>query len=345
MANRRLILSLVLVVAILLVLAGVTAYYLTLPPGKGGTPGATSTCTGSKAYSGVVENTTGSAVQGAVVSLAATPPNVGTYANATTDASGSWSATVSGVCAYTARVYWQSAVNSPLLAKEVNVSVASTFSVHVAWENVTLTLLEEFPHSANANVSVTTPLGFTFFVEANSTGSIPLGFLQTDAAGSPGYGFSQANVSGVDTGSLPFSMIRPAARAYQVQDINGNSVVYAVPLLQAWFGGADIADSLTMADAIALVQARGGNPYFQIASHATETIPFNVTNATHVFTAQTAAPFGVWLQTYVSVPMNSTLELGINVQLVNTSNRNQCYVIDPEGPQVHTWYYGAGACP
>ncbi len=344
MANRRIVLTLVLVVAILVVLAGVAVYYLTLPPSGGGTPGTTSTCSGSKAYSGVVENTTGTNVQGAVVSLAATPPNTGTFANATTDANGAWSATVSGVCAYTAHVYWQSPVNSPLLAERVNVSATSTFDVNVSWENVTLTVLAEFPHSTSANVTVAVPDGFTFFVEANSTGSIPLGFLQTDPAGSPGYGFSSNGSFGV-TGTLPLAVIRPAARAYRVVDMNGNSVVYAVPRLQAGFGTMGITDPLTMTAAIAQVQARGGIPYVQVASHGSVSIPLNVTNQTHVLAGTTSGVFGSSLDTFVTLYTNTTAQLGLRATFVNSTNRIQCFVLDQEGVQIHTWSYGAGACP
>lgn len=339
------ILSLVVIVAVLLIIAGAAAYYLTLPPAGSGKPGSTSTCTGAKTYSGLIQNTTGVAVQGAVVSLAATPPNTGTYANATTDASGSWSATVSSVCAYSARVYWQSPVNSPLLARQVNVSAASTFAVNVSWQNVTLTLLAEFPHSASANVTVSIPLGFIFFVEANSSGSIPLGFLQTDAAGSPGYGFYANDSSSSSTGSLPYAIIRPGARAYRVVDLNGNSVVYAVPLLQASYGSEGITDPLTMAAGIAQVQARGGNPYVQVAAHVSTSIPLNVTNETHVFAGETTGVFGLSLETFVTVYTNSTAQLGLRVDLINTTNRTQCYVIDQEGVQIHTWSYGPGTCP
>jgi len=342
LANRRLILGAVLVVVIIVVLAGGTAYYLTLPPAR--TSGL-NTCTGTKNYSGTVENDTGVPVTGAVVSLAATYPNVGTNVSVTTAANGSWRATVSDLCAYTAKVYWQSAVNSPLLAQQANLTASSTFAVHVSWENVTLALLSEFPHDATANVTVSIPPGFSFFVEANSTGSIPLGFLEQDAAGTPGTSFSMNSGSEVQTGALPYAVIRPAARAYRVEDLNGNSVVYAVPQLEATFGSTGITDPLTMAGAIAQVQARGGMPYYQVASHGGQTVHLNVTNATHLLTGQTTDVFGVWLQTYVSVPTNSTLELGLSVELVNSTNRNQCFVIDPEGPQIHTWYYGAGACP
>lgn len=345
LANRRMILTLVLVVVILVILAGATAYYLTLPPGKGGTPGLTSTCTGSKTYSGLVENTTGAAVQGAVVSLAATPPNFGTYANATTDASGAWSASVSSVCAYTARVFWQSAVNSPLLAQRSNLAATSTFDVNVSWANVTLTVLEEFPHASNANVTATIPAGFTFFVEANSTGSIPLGFLQTDATGSPGYGFYDNSSDLKVDGGLPYGIIRPAARAYRVVDLNGNSVVYAVPLLQAFFGSAGITDPLNMTAAIAQVQARGGIPYVQVAAHGTFSLPLNVTNQTHVFAGLTTGVFGVSLEAFVTLYTNSTAQLGLRATFTNTTNRTQCFVLDQEGVQIHTWAYGAGACP
>ncbi len=343
MADRRVILTLVLVVAILVIVAGVAAYYLTLPPS--GTPGTTSTCSGSKAYSGVVENTTGASVQGAVVSLVATPPNAGTYANATTDANGAWSATVSSVCAYTAHVYWQSPVNSPLLAERVNLSPTSTFEVNVSWENVTLTVLAEFPHTATANVSVTIPAGFTFFVEANSTGSIPLGFLQTDAAGSPGYGFSANNTSDSMDGALPYAVIRPAARAYHVVDLNGNSVVYAVPLLESGFGGANILDPLNMTAAIAQVQARGGIPYVQVASHGSISLPLNVTNQTHVLAGVTNGVFGVSLEAFVTLHTNSTAQLDLRATFTNPTNRVQCFVLDQEGVQIHTWSYGPGACP
>ncbi len=343
MADRRVILTLVLVVAILVIVAGVAAYYLTLPPS--GTPGTTSTCSGRKAYSGVVENTTGASVQGAVVSLAATPPNAGTYANATTDANGAWSATVSSVCAYTAHVYWQSPVNSPLLAERVNVSPTSTFDVNVSWENVTLTVLAEFPHTGTANVSVTIPAGFTFFVEANSTGSIPLGFLQTDAAGSPGYGFSSNDTGLNSTHGLPYAIIRPAARAYRVVDLNGNSVVYAVPLLDALLGSTGSTDPLNMTAAIAQVQARGGIPYVQVASHGSISLPLNVTNQTHVLAGITNGVFGVSLEAFVTLYTNSTAQLGLRATFTNTTNRVQCFVLDQEGVQIHTWSYGPGACP
>lgn len=342
MVNRRVMYGLVLVVAIVIVVAAVSAYYLTLP--RAGTPGPTSTCAGTKTYSGVVQNTTGTGVQGAVVSLAATAPNTGTHGNATTDANGAWSASVSGVCAYTAHVYWQSTVNSPLLAEQANVSATSSFDVNVSWENVTVTVLAEFPHTSTANVSVAVPDGFTFFVEASSNGSIPLGFLQTDAAGSPGYGFSSNGSFGV-TGTLPLAVIRPAARAYRVVDMNGNSVVYAVPRLEAALGTMGITDPLSMSTAIAQVQARGGIPYVQVAAHGSVSIPLNVTNQTHVFAGTTTGVFGISLDAFVTLYANSTAQLGLRATFVNSTNRMQCYVLDQEGVQIHTWSYGPGACP
>ncbi len=344
MANRRFILGVVLVLAIVLVVAGAAAYYVTRPPPGSGTPPVTSTCIGTKTYSGSVVNTTGAAVPGAVVSLAAIPPNAGTFANTTTDANGSWSASVSGVCGYNARVFWQSAVKSPLLAQRVNVTATSSIFVNVSWENVSVNLLYEFPHSASANVSNSIPDGFAFFVEANSSGSIPLGFLPQDAAGSPGTFFSE-NGTMTETGTLPWVLYRPAARAYKVVDVNGNSVVYAVPRLQALFSSMSATDPLTMTAAIARVQARGGNPYYQVAAHGGETVPLTITNATHLYTAQTDGVFEVSLLTFVTVRTNSTLQLGLSVTIANSTNRTQCYVIDAEGAQIHTWFYGSGTCP
>ena len=292
----------------------------------------------------MVENETAVPIQGAVISLAATPPNVGTTANVTTDASGAWSATVAAVCAYTARVYWQSASDGPLLAETVNVSTPSSTTVHVAWQTVILTLSFEFPHSANASVSEFIPDGFSFFVEANHSGSIPLGFLPIDASGSPGYPFSM-NGSLSETGGTPYETIRPAARAYRVQDLYGNSAVYAVPWLQASFGSASVADPLGMAAAVARVQARGSNPYVQVSPHGGTTIPFSVTNASHLWVGSTTGIFGVTLEDYVTVRTNSTLTLGLAVLLVNTTNATQCYVVDPEAAQIHSWYFGDGSCP
>lgn len=345
MANRRMLLAAVLVVVVVIVLAGVAVYYLTLPPGRGGPPLSTSTCTGTAVYNGTVWNDTQVPVQGAVVSLAATLPNTGTYANVTTGGNGTWSATVSGVCPYTARVYWQSAVDSPLLAEAVNVTASWTTQVHVSWENVTLTLMSEFPHTADAPVTVSVPLGFAFFVQANRTGSIPLGFLEQDASGNHGYHFTQDNSSSVYTGLAPYAVIRPAARAYRVEDMNGSSVVYAVPRLKALFGSVGITDPLDMTGAIAQVQARGEIPYVQVAPHGSDGRSYNVTNVTHMLVGETTGVLGVSLLTYVTVPANSTAELGIRVEITNTTNRTQCYVVDPEGPHIHTWYYGVGACP
>lgn len=344
MANRQLVLGLVLATAVLVILAGVTVYDLTRPPEQGGTPPVTSTCAGSGVYSGTVVNETGVGVPGAVVFLAATPPNVGTNATVPTDANGSWSANVSAGCAYTATAYWQSVADGPLLAKAVNVTASSTLEARVSWMNVTLTLISEFPHDANASVQAMVPEGFGFFVQANATGDIPLGFLPKDASGHAGYNFSEDGGFS-STGTQPFQVIRPAARAYRVQDVNGDSVVYAVPRLLASLGTVGASDPINMTAAIAQVQAQGGDPYLQLAPRGSMTLPFNITNATHLRVGVTAGIFGVALETYVTVRTNSTLQLGLRVQLVNTTNRTQCYIVTAEGASIHTWHYGVGACP
>ena len=344
MARRPFVLASVLAIAVVVVVAGAAVLHLTRPPAETGPPPVTSACTGSLVYAGTVENDTGAGVQGAVVSLAATPPNWGTNATVPTDANGSWSANVSAGCAYTAAVYWQSAADGPLLARAANVTVSSRLTVHVRWTNVTLTLLSEFPHDADASVKVTVPDGFRFFVQANVTGAIPLGFLPPDGSGHAGYAFSEA-AGFASTGTQPFQVVRPAARAYRVQDVNGDSVVYAVPRLSAWLGTVGATDPLNRTAAVTQAQAQGGNPYWQVAAHGAVTFPFNVTNATHFRVGATPGILGTTLEVYITVATNSTLQLGLQLQLVNPTNRTQCFVVMAEGVSIHTWAFGVGACP
>ncbi len=342
MARSRTVLAIVLVVVILVVLAAATAYYLSLPP-SGGTSGTA--CSGTKAYSGTVSNATGVGVPGVVVRLTVAAPNAGTATTATTGSGGTWSAALSGVCAYDARYFWQSATLGPRLATTTGLAATSVQTVQVAWATAPLNLLYEFPDDANASVSVSLADGLPFFVQANATGSVPTGFLPTDAAGNPGYNFTVSGFTRMN-GTSPFAIYYPTAVVYRVQDENGNSVVYATPgTLQASLSGVSAVDPLNRTAAIAEVQAAGGIPYIQVAGRGTVTTPFNVTNATHALLGTVGTFYGSSLQDYVTVRTNSTLYLGVDLTLRNTSNRNACFVVDAPGSVVHAWYYALGTCP
>jgi len=332
----------VLAVVIVVILAAATAYYLS-QPGPG--PGPTGTaCSGTKAYSGTVSNDTGAGVASVVVKLAATPPNVGTNATVTTASNGAWSATLSGVCAYDARFYWQSASVGPRLASASGLGASSTQAVHVSWQTADLNLLNEFPHDSNASVSITIPDGLSFFVDANASGSIATGFLPTDEAGNAGYNFT---VSGGVTanGTSPFVLLYHNATVYRVQDANGNFVVYATPSPTGTFGTASAVDPLNMTTAISNLQAQAIVPYVQVAGRSTSTTTVNVTNETHELLGDIGTFFGSSLQDFVTVRTNTTLFLRMDLTITNALNRSQCYVVDLEGPVAHAWFYGVGNCP
>ena len=343
MARPRFVLAVVLAVVIIIVLAGATAYYLSLPPAGSGTP--STACSGTKAYSGTVSNATGVGVVGIVVQLNVAAPNSGTNTTATTGASGAWSATLSGVCAYNVRYFWRSASSGPRLATATGLSAVSTQTVHVAWLEVNLPLLSEFSHDGNASVSVTLPQGLSFFVDANATGSIATGFLPQDSAGNPGYNFTLPTFQQAN-GTAPFALYYPNATVYRVQDENGNSLVYAAPNApQPLQTSSDITDPLNMTAAIADVLAAGGVPYVQVAGRSARMTPFNVTNATHALVGTVGTFYGSSLWDYVTVRTNSTLYLSVDLTLTNTANRNACFAVDPDGSAIHAWYYGLGNCP
>ena len=343
MARSRTVLALVLAVVILVILAAATAYYVSLPPSGGAISGTA--CSGTKAYSGTVSNATGVGVPGVVVQLSVAAPNSGTPATATTGSGGTWSASLSGVCTYNARYFWQSATLGPRLASASALSASSSQTVHVAWQTVPVNLLNEYPNDASATVTVSMPDGLPLFVQANATGSIATGFLPTDAKGNPGYNIT---VSGFtrNNGSSPYVIYFPTAVVYRVQDENGNSVVYATPgTLQSMLSSQSVVDPLNMTAAIADVQAAGRIPNVQVAGHGTLTVPFNVTNATHALLGTVGTFYGSALQDYVTIRTNSTLYLGVDLTLKNTSNRNACFVVDAEGSVIHAWYYAIGNCP
>lgn len=342
MANRQLVLGLVLATAVLVVLAGATAYYLTRPSGEPVPVGAA--CAGNETYSGSVHNDTQAPVPEVVVALSPAPPNAGLRANVTTDASGAWSARVSGGCAYDAGLYWQSAADGPLLAEASNLTATSALTVHVAWQPATLTFLAEYPHDANATVTVTVPAGFSIFVDANASGNLSLGFLPTDGSGHPGYNFTVEAMTAAHTS--PFALEYTGAHVYRIQDAGGDVVVYATPTPGGAFGTVSATDPLTMTQAIDLLLAQNTYPYVQVARGIVEQSYWhNVTDATHAPLGTAASAFGATLWAYFTVPANRTLFLRLEVTLTNPSNRDQCFVLDMGLVEAHVWHYGVGACP
>lgn len=339
MNRSRLILGVVLAVVIIVILAAVAVFYLG-PLG----PAGTGACSGTQAYSGTVTNDTGVGVAGVVVGLAATLPKIGTNATVTTAANGAWSATLSGVCAYTARYFWQSATDGPRLAVASTLAHSSTQTVHVSWMTADLTLLAEYPQDANATVDITIPQGLSFFVDANATGSIATGFLNHDDVGNPGYNFTTPSAMAMN-GTAPWAIVYRNATAYRVQDENGNSLVYAVPSAAGTWGRTSTVDALNRTAAIALTLAAGGIPYVQVAGRGSLTTPYNVTNATHELVGTVGTFFGSSLQDFVTVRTNTTLYLRADLTLTNTQNRNACFVVAREGPVIHAWYYSLGNCP
>ncbi len=343
MARTRTILAIVLVVVIIIILAGATAYYLSLPPAGKGTPGTA--CSGTKAYSGTVTNETGVGVPGVVVQLNVAAPNSGTNTSATTGSSGTWSASLSGVCAYNARYFWQSAALGPRLASTTGLTASSSKTVNISWQTANLNLLLEYPHDANATVNVTLPLGLSFFVDANVTGSLATGFLPQDAQGNPGYNFTVTTAEST-WGTAPFAVVYPNATVYHVEDENGNSVVYATPsALVTTLGTLNAVDPLNRTAAIADVQAAGGNPYVQVPGRSSTTSTVNITNATHELLGSVGTFYGSSLQDYVTVRTNSTLYLRVVTTLVDPANQRACFVVDTESATVHAWFYGIGTCP
>ncbi len=342
MAQSRSVLAVVLAVVIILILAGATAFFLSQPPAPAG--GGTA-CSGTKTYSGTVSNDTAVGVPGVVVQLNVAAPNSGTNTTATTGSGGTWSASLSGVCTYNVRYFWQSAGLGPRLATASGLSATSTQTVHVSWETADLNLLVEFPHDANTTVNVTVPQGLGFFVDANATGSIATGFLPTDEAGNAGYNFSVPAALAIG-GTAPFAVIYPNATVYHVEDENGNSVVYAMPnpaVTTLWSG--NVTDPLNMTAAIANVLAAGGNPYVQVPGRSSSSSTVNVTNVTHELVGTVGTFFGSSLFDYVTVRTNSTLYLRTDLTLTDPGNQRACFVVDAEGSVVHAWFYGIGTCP
>jgi hypothetical protein len=343
LARTRTILAIVLAVVIIIILAGATAYYLSLPPAGPGPSGTA--CSGTKAYSGTVTNATGVGVPGVVVQLGVAAPNSGVNTTATTGSDGAWSASVSGVCAYNLRYFWQSASAGPRLATHPAAGASSTQTVNVSWQIADLSLLAEFPHDANATVNVTLPQGLAFFVDANTTGSITTAFLPRDATGNPGYNFTVPGLTYLN-GTAPFALVYPNATVYAVEDENGNHVTYAVP--NAAFSGfsqENATDALNMTAAIANVLGAGGVPYVQVPGRSSSASAVNITNTTHALVGTVGTFFGSSLQDFITVRTNSTLFLRTDWTLTNPANQRACFVVDAEGPVVHAWFYGIGPCP
>ncbi len=344
MPARKSYLAAVIGVVIIVILAAVTIYALTR---SSPSPGPTSkACAGTATYNGVVKDQAGAALGGVVVSLSAAPPYTGMNATVTTDASGAWSASLSGTCPYQGTLYWQSASQGPRLATVAGLNPTSSLGVNVSRTLVSLQLVKEFPNSAGLNISLHLP-DLTFSVTAFYSGSIPLAFLPRNEVGDYAVNFtmpSWMNASGV----APYSLNYSGAMAYRVQDMNGNWVVYATPAAGGAFSVGNAAEYLNMTQAIADAQANLTNPYVQVGARSTVTHTWNVTNATHVGTGIVAWAYQVPLEGFFSINnlSNPNVYASAEVPLKNPAGGNICFVVwAPEAINAHAWYYGAGKCP
>lgn len=344
MAKPRFVLILVLVVVIIVILAALAAYYLS----QAGSGPAAQACSGVRTYSGTVTDTAGAGLGGVVVALTPTSPGVGSSAAVTSSASGAWSASVSGVCPYTATLYWQSASAGPRLATAATIPATYDAQVNVTRATVTLQFLAEFPNSAGVNASLFLPANnLTFSVDAVTSGTIPLGFLPLDSGGERGYNFTYPQETN-RTNATPFALVDTGALAYRVGDENGHWVVYAVPGSAPALTVTTATDGLNMTAAIALAQAAGANPYVTVGAHATSTPGASIaSNATHVALGTAGTAFGIPLPGFLSVVTQGSPQTypTSQVTLTNAGGGNVCYVVYTDVLNLHAWFYATGRCP
>jgi hypothetical protein len=266
----------------------------------------------------------------------------GTNKRVPTNESGAWSATVSGGCAYRARLYWRSDAGGPLLANVSELPRNSHVSVNVSEEEVSLVLFREFSHSANVTISVVLSAGVKFSVDAVAKGSLSLGFLEVNAANRPGADFIvPATLETTAPGS--HAVVYRGAKAFRVVDVWNDSVIYLVPTPGGRFEFLAATDALTMSEAIARDGAANINPYVQIAGHGIMTISWDVRTRTGIPLVENAAAFGTELRSTFGVDAGA--HATFTVKITNEGDSNNCYVLYRQSFEFHLWFYSPTGCP
>ncbi len=345
MLRRNLLAALVLLIAAIVITGAVAVYYVTRPPAGGNPPVQSTACSGPQTYAGTVTDTNGTGLGGVVLMLAAIPPNQGVNATAVSGPTGAWAAAVSGTCPYAATLFWQSAASGPRLGSVTPLTHTSSVRVNVSRAPVTLQWMKEYPNSPGTNASVFLPArNLTFSVEAQWSGSIPLGFLELDWAMHPAMNFTYPGFYNASSTS-PFAVADAGAVAYRVVDANGNWVIYAAPGSVSALSTVNVTENITMTQAIFVSTT---SPYATVPAHQTLSWQFAVQSqggldplgiATVAFGTTLLGYSTIYTQNWPNTYPTATMAL------TNPGGGSVCYVVYGQLLNVHAWYYGAGKCP
>jgi hypothetical protein len=337
-------LAVVIAFAVVVAIAGGALVWLlgSRSPGGPSGPGGPTACAGNETYSGTVMDQAHQGRGGVVVVLSPVTPQAGVQAVVPTDGSGSWSATVSGGCAYRAQAFWQSDSTGPLLASVSEVSRTSSISVDVSEEPVSLFLFREFSHSPNVTISLEISRGLRFSVDAVARGSVSLGFLPINAASESGADFAVPESMGASASAGSYALLYRQARAFQVVDIEGDSVVYMVPTPEGRFEFSAATDHVTMDEAIELNLARDIYPFVQIAGSGISTYWWDVVEGSGIPLAQNATAFGTELP--LTFAADDERRAKFTVRIVNPGDDEDCYVMYRESFEFHLWFYAPSRC-
>jgi hypothetical protein len=333
----RLWLSVAIAISVVLAVAGATTVWWL----GSRTSGGPTSCSGNSTYSGTVTDSAHRGLGAIVVALSPVVQRDGIVTSVLTNDSGAWSATVSGGCGYRALLYWQSESDGPLLGNVSGLPRSSSISVNVSEAPLSLVLFREFSHTSNVTISAEISAGVRFSVSARANGNISLGFLEINAANESGTDFITREGHGT-TASGSYALVYEGAKAVEVVDLDGDSVVYVLPTANGRFAFSAANDHLTMGEAIDLNLAHNVNPYVQVAGHGTATYWWDVTGGSRIPLAQNVSAFGTQLGS--SFGVNAGAHAKFTVTITNLGDSDNCYVMYRESFEFHLWFYSPSHC-
>ncbi len=301
-------------------------------------------CSGNVTYTGTVFDEGGNRLWGVVVYLYTTYPYSGPTGTATTNSNGAWSITIgAGDCPYNAKFYWRSKSNGPLMLVATSIPQPSSYTVPVWQQLVALDMIHEFPNDPTVEIAFTISTTVTVSVAASISGNVQTGFLGVNAAGKVGTDSTFALSFTSDHYAPPYHIFYPTATVFKVQDVSGNTLVYALGYSDVWGQTAADSEYLSMYGAIDRDHAAGSYPYVQVAPNGHDTTTRSLSQTTTLDQELGVTVFGVTLTLDTSVSAGTTQS--VSITLWNSSSSNACFAIYNQGMVVHAWLYGYVTCP
>lgn len=300
-------------------------------------------------YSGTVYDQEATTLPGVAVKLVLEPVN-SVRATPISDSNGHWSATFQ-VCFgqyVNAGFYWQSSSSGPLVLQVSGIATSSRYTLNI-WRNLVYSVLvNQYPNSANIQISYTTTATFSVFVKASVTVGMNVGFLQADAQGNWGTTDTIETDWSV-TGTQPYEAYYPTGIAYKVVDTQGRVLIYVGSFTSAIPSTMGVSEYMTMDGARQYDDANGIYPYEEVAPGVlSQVFTKKLTSQVSIDGQITISAFGSQLQIDEGVQAGTEQDVSLILSNPNTSY-NACYVVYQNGLNIHSWFYGyepiGNTCP